>query len=276
MVILTGFADEISPELYEQLDVLESEEIKNIEFRGVWGKNVLDLTDEELEQVKEELDQRGFRLSSIGSPIGKVGINDDFDEHLVKFQRAIHVAKMFDTEYIRIFSFFIPEGDDPSKHRDEVMKRMKTLSSIAEKKDVILLHENEKEIYGDTAERCLDIFETCHSPNLRCAFDPANFVQCGVIPFTNAYPLLDKHIEYIHIKDALMENGKVVPAGEGDGQVLDLLQALQQKGYSGFLSLEPHLSAAETFSGFSGPKLFKVASQSLKHLLEKIDERATL
>jgi sugar phosphate isomerase/epimerase len=271
MVTLTGFADEISPVLNIQLDVLESEGIRYIEFRGVWGKNVLELSDNELLSVKEEMNRRGFRLSSVGSPIGKISINDDFEQHLVDFERALYVAKMFEVPYIRIFSFFIPEGHDPVAYRGEVMRRIKELVKKAEDAGVILLHENEKDIYGDTAERCLDILETCQSSNLRCAFDPANFVQCGVKPYIEAFPLLEKYIEYMHIKDALFDEGKVVPAGKGDGEVLDVLKALKQKGYTGFMSLEPHLTRA--FSGFSGPDRFRVASSALKNLLTEIDEK---
>jgi sugar phosphate isomerase/epimerase len=161
---------------------------------------------------------------------------------------------------------------NPSKYRDEVISRMKTLVKKAEEEGVVLLHENEKDIYGDTAERCLDILETCQSHNLRAALDPANFVQCGVKPYTEAFPLLKKHIEYVHIKDALFEGGKVVSAGEGDGEVRKVLRELKEKGYQGFMSLEPHLENAGTFSGFSGPDLFRVASRALKNILAEIGE----
>jgi 3-dehydroshikimate dehydratase len=271
LVVLSGFADEISSDLKEQLSVLESEQISYLEFRGVWSKNVLELTDVELQQVKSELNRKGFRVSSIGSPIGKIGINDDFQKHLVKFERAIHVAKMFQVPYIRIFSFFIPNGEDPDKYRTEVISKMKTLSTIAEKENITLLHENEKGIYGDTAERCLDILESIQSPNLKCAFDPANFIQCGVKPL-QAFEILEKYIEYMHIKDAKEDTGKVVPAGEGDGKLEQILKALYLEGYNGFLSLEPHLSAAGTYSGYSGPDLYKIASQSLKKLINNVDK----
>lgn len=270
---LSAFADEISPDLDTQLDVLEGEGISHIEFRGVWETNVLKLTDDQLANVKKTLDERGFRLSSIGSPIGKIGVNDDFTQHLTDFERAIEVAQYFDVPYIRIFSFFIPEGDDPAEHRDEVMRRMRSLVKRAEEADIVLLHENEKEIYGDTAERCQDLMETIQSPYLRSAFDPANFVQCGVKPYTDAFPLLADYIEYLHIKDASFSEKNPVPAGKGDGEMKEVLQAMQKKGYNGFMSLEPHLSAAGTFSGFSGPDLFGVAAKALKELLNGIGEQ---
>ncbi|OXM83571.1 sugar phosphate isomerase/epimerase family protein [Paenibacillus rigui] len=271
MITLTGFADEISPDLEIQLDVLASEGTSHLELRGVWGKNVLQLTDEEAARVKERLDARGFRVSSIGSPIGKIQITDDFEPHLTDFRKAIELARYFGAPYIRIFSFFIPEGEDPAGYREEVLSRMKQLARLAEQENIMLLHENEKEIYGDNGERCLEILQACDSDKLRAAFDPANFVQCGVRPMSEAYPLVAPYIEYIHIKDALLESGKVVPAGEGDGELRDLIGTLKQRGYNGFMSLEPHLSAAETFQGFSGPELFVVAVRALKSLLEEAE-----
>lgn len=269
MVILTGFADEISPDLETQLDVLESEGISHLELRGVWGKNVLKLSDAELEIVKERLNARGFKVSSIGSPIGKIKITDDFAPHLEDFKRAIALAHFFETSNIRIFSFFIPEGDEPERYEEEVLRRMQELVGLAEEANVALLHENEKHIYGDIGVRCHKLLSALSSAHLRSAFDPANYVQCNVKPMSDAYPLVEPYIAYIHVKDALMATGKVVPAGEGDGQLAELIGALKDKSYSGFLSLEPHLAADGKFQGLSGPELFVVASQALKKLLRE-------
>ncbi|WP_010277282.1 sugar phosphate isomerase/epimerase family protein [Paenibacillus senegalensis] len=271
MITLSGFADEISAELDEQLDILNAESIRYVEFRGVWNKNVLDLTDEQLQEIKQKMDKEGIRVSAIGSPIGKINITDPFDPHLEKFERAIHIAKFFNTRNIRIFSFFIKEDQKPEDFRDEVIRRMKLLVKRAEEADVLLLHENEKHIYGDNAERCRDLLESCSSANLRAVFDPANFVQCGVRPFEEAYPMLSAYIDYIHIKDAKSADGSVTVAGLGDGQIPELLRALKERNYSGFLSLEPHLQAAGSFAGFSGPGLFKEASDGLKRLLADLN-----
>lgn len=146
---------------------------------------------------------------------------------------------------------------------------MEELTKRAEVVGVTLLHENEKHIYGDTPERCVDIHTACPSLALRAAFDPANFVQCHVEPFTRAWPLLAPYVEYVHIKDARFADGFVTPAGEGDGDVGALLATLRDREYTGFLSLEPHLASADAFSGFSGPARFKAAAQALKALLVK-------
>jgi sugar phosphate isomerase/epimerase len=270
MWTLSGFADEISPELSEQIDTLLAEGMSYLEFRGVWGKNVLDLTDEELELVRRELRAHGLGVSSIGSPIGKILITDDFDEHLVRFGRALELAHFFAAPYVRIFSFFMPPGDDPAWHRDEVLHRMAALANAAKGSDVVLLHENEKEIYGDVPERCHDILVSVGSDILRSTWDAANFVQCGVRPFTEGYPLLRPFLEYIQVKDALLATGEVVPAGLGDGQTRETLAGLRDSGFDGFFSLEPHLASAGRFSGTSGPELFRAAVQALKELFREL------
>lgn len=268
MWTLTGFADEISPELEEQIATLAAEQMRYVEFRSAWGANVLDLTDEQLDSARELLADAGIGVSSIGSPIGKIGITDDFDAHLNRFDRALEVASRLEAPFIRIFSFFIPEGDDPATHREAVLDRLGQLVARAEGHNVTLVHENEKEIYGDIPERCLDIVQSIDSPKLRAAWDPANFVQCGVRPHDEGYEALRPYIAYVHVKDAKLADGQVVPAGEGDGQVRETVRALRDSGFDGFFSLEPHLAMAGTFSGFSGPDLFRLATQRFKALLE--------
>lgn len=269
MWTLTGFADEISPDLDEQVATLGAESMRYLEFRGAWGTNVLDMSDEQISRAREILDAAGIGVSSIGSPIGKIAITDDFAPHLDRFRRAIEIAHRFDAPFIRIFSFFIPEGDDPARHRDEVVDRLRQIAAAAEGQRVTLLHENEKHIYGDIPARCLDILEAVDSPVLRAAWDPANFVQCGVKPFSEGYAQLRPHIAYVHIKDARLADGQVVPAGEGDGDVRETVRALRDSGFDGFFSMEPHLAMAGAFSGFSGPDLFRLAVQRFTAILDE-------
>lgn len=278
---LSAFGDEIASDLAEQLDVLEREGISCLELRGAWGKNIMDFTKDDLKKADNLLKERGFTVSAIGSPIGKVSITEPFEPHLEKFEQALEIADWMGSSYIRLFSFFMPEpapGQDPEevyqKYRAEVMDRMTQFAEITQPYGMILLHENEKGIYGDTPERCADILDTVGSTNLRATFDPANFVQVGVQPFSRAYPLLADQITYVHIKDAFFADGRVTVAGEGEGELRELLKALWQKGYQGYLSLEPHLAAAGKFSGFSGPELFHQAVTALRNLLAEIEVSA--
>ena len=270
MWTLTGFADEISPELDEQLDTLADESIRFVELRSVWNKNVLDLTDDEIEKVGSAMSERGIGVSSIGSPIGKVPIAEDFAPHLERFRRALHIAKVLEATYVRVFSFFMPEGEDPAVYRDEVLGRMGILAKEAEGAKVVLVHENEKNIYGDIPSRCLDILTQVDSPALRAAWDAANFVQCGVEhPYEEGYDPLRPYVEYVHVKDAVLGSGTVVPAGEGDGEIRETISALHASGFDGFFSLEPHLASSGTYSGFSGPALFSRAAGAFKNLLRQ-------
>ena len=270
MWTLTGFADEISPELDEQLDTLAQESINFMELRSVSNTNVLDLTDGELEKVRSVTTGHNVGISSIGSPIGKVPITDPFGPHLERFRRALDAARLLNAPYVRVFSFFIPEGRAPDLYRDEVIERMGALASEAERSGITLLHENEKEIYGDVPDRCLDILESVDSPALRAAWDAANFVQCGIRrPYTEGYGSLRSYVEYVHVKDALADSGQVVPAGDGDGEIPETLAALRDSGFDGFFSLEPHLASAGTYTGFSGPDLFRKAAGAFKNLLRQ-------
>lgn len=279
--ILSAFADEIDPRLDVQMDVLEQHGISYIEMRGVGGKNITEYSPEEVREIKKQLDDRGFRISAIGSPIGKIGITDDFGPHMESFKRTLEIAKILETRYIRMFSFYIPEGDKPEKYRDEVMDRWRQFLEAAEGTGIMLLHENEKGIYGDTPQRCLDLVKAMDSANLKLIFDPANFVQCDVVTYPEAYELLREHVVYMHIKDAVYSDHRVVPAGQGDGRVKDILESLYKSGFDGFLSIEPHLW---NFVGFaelenrkieastedSGPEKFAIAAYALKKLIREI------
>jgi sugar phosphate isomerase/epimerase len=182
MWILSGFADEISPDLQSQCQTLNGLGIEYIEFRSAWDKNVLDLDDDQLDAAGRILAAHGIQTSSIGSPIGKIPITEDFEPHLARFSRAVHVAKTLGASYIRVFSFFMPAGDDPARHRDEVLRRVTALTTAAKGHEVVLLHENEKEIYGDNPARCLDIVESVGSQQLRLIWDAATSSSAGCDP----------------------------------------------------------------------------------------------
>lgn len=275
--IVSAFADEIDMDLKTQMDVLDTHEIKFIEMRGVNGKNVADLTLEEAKEIKKQLEIRGFQVSAIGSPIGKIGIEDPFEAELDKFKHTLEIAKILDTCYIRMFSFFIPEDKNPEDYFEEVIRRWRAYIEAAVGAGVLLLHENEKNIYGDTAKRCLKLIETLNCDFVKLTFDPANFIQVGQDTI-EAYELLKDYIAYIHIKDADQE-GNVVPAGYGIGNVKVILDNLKHREYEGFLSLEPHLGQFQGLENFelddryqklppSGAKTFAVAAAALKELMK--------
>ena len=237
---ISGFADEIAVDMDTQIALLKELGIEWVEFRSGDGKGVADYSLEEAKDLRRKLDENGIRVSALGSPIGKIGIEEDFAPHLKLLEHLTELAEVLGTSYIRMFSFFIPEGKDPADYRDEVFGRTKAMVEMAKEKGVVLLHENEKGIYGAVAQRCLDLMRNFYGEHYRCTFDFANFVQCGQDVLA-AYEMLKPYITYVHVKDAVMETGEVTPAGEGDGQVAEILRRLDGEGYKGFLSLEPHL-----------------------------------
>lgn len=282
-ILLSGFADEIDISFDRQLQALEEFNVRFIELRNVDGVNVADLTDEKLSEIRSKLDARKIAVSSIGSPIGKISVTDDFAPHFGRFRRIVEIAKALGTSNIRVFSFYIPKGENPEACRGEVIARMRELTDYASGAGVTLLHENEKGIYGDTVARCEDLMQTLYCNSFKAVFDFANFVECGENTL-EAYERLKPYIAYIHIKDATAGEHRIVPAGEGDGQLAAILVKLKEAGYRGFLSLEPHLvdfaglqsleqEAKKRGSGMDGKTAWRLALYALKSILWDIDWR---
>lgn len=274
MWTLSGFADEIDPDPDVQFRTLNDLGIRNVELRSAWGINVLDLDDEQIESVRAKLRRYGISVSAVGSPIGKIGVTDDFDQHLARFDRTLWVADRLESRLIRLFSFFLPDGSDPSDHRDEVLRRMAALVDRSVGHDVLLCHENERKIYGDVPARCLDLVESIGSERFRLVWDPANFVQCGVRPYSDGFAQLRPHLEYLQIKDAIAGTGEVVPAGKGAGEIAETLHALREHGWGmsaapAYVSMEPHLASAGAAGGFSGVELFRTATDAFTALLSE-------
>jgi len=267
---LSGFGDEIDPDPVVQLAVLQALGARHIEVRGAWNTNVLDLDADQLGRLSKLLTERGMAVSAIASPIGKVDVSAPVDAEVVRLSTGIRAAHRLGSRYIRIFSFYRGEGVAAAAIRDGVLERMRALADLAEREDMVLLHENEKDIYGDIPERVLDIIESVGSDALRVAWDSANFVQVGVRPFTEGYAMLRPHLEYLHVKDAVAKTGQVVTVGAGDGELVETLTALRDDGYSGVTSLEPHLARTNALGGFSGPVSFGEAARAFRDLTTRL------
>lgn len=281
-IILSGFSDEIAPELDLQLAAIREWGLSHIELRAADGVNVSDFSTEKGKEVKNKLAGAGVSVSSIGSPIGKIGIEEDFAPHLEKLKRTLEIQKELGAPYLRMFSFYIPQGRAPEDFREEVLDRMGRMVEEAAAWDSVLLHENEKGIYGDNAPRCKELLDAFYGPHFKAVFDFANFVQVGqqTLP---AYELLKPYVEYVHVKDAQWGTGAVVPAGQGDGHVKEILTDLIGGGWKGFLSLEPHLTdfaglaaleqdPQKRGSALDGKSAWKLALDSLKEILAGIPQ----
>ena len=277
---ITGFADEIAQELDTQIESLQRLGIRYVEMRGVDGNNLIYHSDEKVKEIKKKLDDAGIALSALGTPLGKIGIEDPFEKHFEEFKRAIEVAHLMDAVNLRMFSFYIPEGEN-AKWKSAVWERMGQFVDYASANDAVVLHENEKGIYGEKAPECLELMKDFAGDHFKAIFDFANFVQAQQDTL-EAYEMLKDYIAYIHVKDARLENGVVVPSGYGDGNVEEILKKLFAKGFDGFLSLEPHLfdfkgfenlergrkaTLAQSGQALSGFEAFETAYRALLEIL---------
>jgi len=272
MAKLSAFADEVTDDFPGQVKYLADERVDYIEIRFVNQKNVMDLSRDELNEAKKMLADNGINVCAIGSPIGKVKIDAPFGPHLDKFKHAVDLALFFEAPYIRMFSYYPPEDKDISDYRGEVMERMSAKVEIIKDVDVIMVHENETDIYGHSAENCVDIAKTVDSPKLRLVYDPGNFVwgQKTKDNVKICWPLMKPYVAHIHIKDwKVGEDVGSIP-GEGDGQIKELLAELAAINYEGFLTMEPHLRAGGRFGGDTGPELFSKAIAAVRQLAAEV------
>lgn len=274
-----AFADEASADMTGQIDAMCRNGLNGLEVRHVDKENVSTISLEKAREVRRMLDDHGLVAWSIGSPAGKIRMDADFQSHLDIYRHTLEVAQILGAKNLRVFSFYMGE-DDPSVHRQAVMDRMGQFLELAEDSGIVLCHENEKGIYGMTAERCADLHRTF--PKLRAIFDPANFVQCGEDTL-RAWELIAPYVEYLHIKDSLAD-GRVVPAGKGAGNIPQIVRHYVAQGGRA-MTLEPHLTVFDglkeleeegntsAVGGFSYPSAdaaFDTACDALREILKEV------
>ena len=277
-IIISAFSDEYAVSFDEQLAGMKHLGISHIELRFVDGKSVAALTEADVTYVKEKLNEYGIAVSAIGSPIGKIRLDDDVEEHLRTADRLCAMAKDLGADKMRVFSFYAPEGKNIADMKDEVFAMLERLIAIADKYGVTLCHENEAKIYGDIPERCLELMEH-FGGKLGCVFDMGNFALDG-IDAVRAYSMLRPYIIYFHIKDALSK-GAIVPPGCGEAQIGQILAMHDNEACAPFfITLEPHLQTfdglhALTDRGFDNPYkfenervAFETALSSLKEIIK--------
>jgi len=278
---ISAFADEAGISASEQIAALRRNNIGLVDVRGIDGVNVSVFTEDAAKGYAEQYLSGGIKVSMIGSPMGKIKLTEDFEEHINMFRRLIGTARIFGTDKIRIFSFFTK---DKKEHRAEVLKRLNLLCEITAGEGVTLYHENEKDIYGDVLSSVEDVLDSVKG--LKNIFDPANFVQCGQ-DVAVAIDTLAARTEYLHIKDAIAGSGEIVPAGKGDGKLSLLISrvAQQRAEEQTVLCLEPHL---KVFAGYgsidehelknlysfgSNDEAFDASANALKQLLRELGYR---
>ena len=271
--ILSAFGDEIDDDVEEQLRVLNELDIGYLELRSAWGTNVLKLSNDEVGRLNDLCKAHSIRVSCIGSPIGKSPIDGPTGQVADDLKRVLDIAKMVGTDRVRVFSFY-PEVEGQQAARvEESISRLRVLTEVAAERDVVLLLENEGGLVGDVPERCAALIEGVGSPNLRYVWDTGNYPQMGFERSVEiGWPLLAEYTECVQVKDVKISNGTITVAGEGDGQVRELLERLRGVGYVGFLALEPHLLIAGQRGGFSGAEGMRMAVEALRGLMAEVGQ----
>jgi len=272
MAKLSAFADEVTDDFFGQVRFLASENIPCIEPRFINGKNIMDLSRAELAEARKMICDFGLEVSAIGSAIGKVRLDEPFEEHLDKFKHAVDLANYFETRFIRLFSYYAPQGGNIDDYREEVLDRLGRQADLIRDVDVVMVHENEADIYGHSAENCADLAKTLDSAKFRLAYDPANFVWGEKMkdPLESCWPLMKPYVVHIHIKDWELGADTGSIPGEGDGQIKELLAELAKADYEGCLTLEPHLQAGGQFGGKTGPGLFSKAINAVREIAGEV------
>ncbi len=278
---LSAFADEASEGLDGQINALLRNGISYIEPRNIDGISVIKMSDAQLYEVRRRLDAAGIKVYSLGSPIGKYSIKEDFAPHLSDFRRALEVCKILGTSRMRMFSFYVKQKE-LARYRSEVMRRLSIMTEEAQAAGITLCHENEGEIYGQNPQEVEDLLENI--PALGGIFDPANYVYYGGNPVKGFEATLP-HLTYMHIKDCIGESRVIVPAGMGDGHIEEILTEINKRFDEEFvLTVEPHLYESDSYKKFDGKRLygmqnfssadeaFDAAVNALKELLVKIQK----
>ena len=262
---ITCFADEISPVFADQLRVMGDLGIRWMDLRSCWDTPVLKLNDHQLKDIRAMASDRGIGISCIGSAIGKEAIENSPEPGLEQLKQAAHAAKVCGCDYIRIFSYYPGQTD-----RQEALKiateRLAAMAEIAEKENVLLVLESARVTSCGTGAEMAQLLGTVNSEHLKAVFDPAAFVAAGEDPFDRSLPKVLPWLSYVHIKDSRKGQPERYVAGEGHGQVAQVLDALRDREDL-FLSLEPHLSYAGPAGGFSGEDNFRRAHGALIHIL---------
>ena len=270
MIKLCAFSDEASDSVEGQITALSRNNIKLIELRSIGGVNVKDFTDEQAREYAKKLSENGIKVWSIGSPLGKIDIAENFSEYEKTVRRVYEIANIFECDKVRVFSFYNAYGES-----EKVFENLRRMVKIAGEYGITLYHENEKGVYGDVVGRVENI--AANVSGLKFVFDPANYVQEGE-DVTAALKKVGKQTAYFHIKDAIKGSGEIVPAGEGNGEIEKLISLVT--GDKVF-TLEPHLSLFTAYAAIDDTELknkyhfatndesFDFAVNALKNLLKK-------
>jgi sugar phosphate isomerase/epimerase len=279
---LTGIADEAAADLEGQIEAIRSLGWDYIDLRAVDGVNITNLPEPGFEALAERLDEAGLRVSSFCSEIANWGrrIDEPFDRDYAELRRAVPRMQRLGTRMIRIMSYRAPEGrvgEHPGEE-EEILRRLRELSALAEAHDLLCIHENCETWGGQSPEHSLRLIEGIDSPAFKLVFDTGNplatpdrraAAPAGYQSTLDFYRQVREHVAYVHIKDGRLIDGQVhyTYPGEGEGMVREFLRELHRDGYDGGISIEPHTAVV-----FHDPSV-KASPEERRHSFIEYGER---
>ena len=265
MFTITGFADELCSDFEKQMKLWHEMQIDWLELRSAWGVNVMDLTDKQLEEIKNISSAAGVRVSCIGSPIGKTYIEDSFEFEMKRLQRACDIAVYLNTDRVRVFSFYSRTGNILD-FKESVLCRLREMADYARQRNIVLLHENEANVYGEHSAQSAEIARELKTEYFGLVFDPANYSVAGenaLISEETMHP----YISYMHVKDYSGHDLTMSIPGEGVSGIAEIFNRLRDRDM--FISMEPHLSVAGQFGGETSPEQYMCAVESVRRILRE-------
>ncbi|MCK3860976.1 sugar phosphate isomerase/epimerase family protein [Pseudomonas sp. B329] len=241
---LTGVADEGASSIVDQIACHLALGWNHLELRSVDGLPIARLTDDALRMVVDQLQKRSIAVPVLASQIGNWGsqIEGDFAVDLTELDRLLEIAATLGTRMIRIMSY-PNSGWEEARWRSAVIDRLCRLTEIAQRHDVVLVHENCAGWAGRNAEYTLDMLQAVGSDHLKLLFDVGNGLSYGYQALDFLRQVLP-HVAHVHLKDGLCTDQGVryQELGEGEAGAIECIDFLIRNGYEGWFSIEPHLS----------------------------------
>lgn len=255
---IAAITDEFSPDLETALGAMKEIGMGGAELRVVWGKNIMDLSDGELEEARKVVRSLGFQVISIASPILKCILPNappvdsrfqhdvfaskhTFEDQPRLAERAFRIARKFEARIIRVFSFW--RTVEPEKCFAGVVRALGDLVEKAAEENLIIGLENEHACNIATGGETARVLAEIKHPNLKVVWDPANAYVAGESPYPEGYGLLPpERIVHVHAKDCHLDAHTPIwgPLGTRAIDWKGQIGALIRDSYSGYLSLETH------------------------------------
>ncbi len=277
--------DEVSGDFAEAVAWAAQQGLRHVEVRTVNGRNVAEVDDAQVREVRKIVEGHGLFVSAVASPLFKCALDpsrpvasgdrfgqaeESVEAHFKKLDRVIAIAKLLGTRRIRIFSFW--REQDPARHSDEVVRYLKRAGEVAQKQDILLLLENEPSCNGGFANEVAELVRAIGSPAVRGLWDPGNEAYAGGEAFPAGYQQMKDVLAHVHLKDAYIRpdgTARCVPLGSGNVPFIPQLKALAADGYDGLFTIETHY-APEGASKKTGSRM---TLEALRVLAEEIERK---